>query len=201
MKYMLKVFEERVAAQGDAWRNATIKFRDKDNDGYIFCGIRESTNGAEALRHLDKVREYEEKRSLRVASYVALFVCVFASWSGRLPSILGVPAVGALVWGIHTAAQSMPSRPVESYTALSKIPSPGCFGEIHEDKAVEPGGHREMYHTAAVTAVGTLSNWSSASWHFLRAYIVGDQSADVDSTISKEQLEGTPRDVGDVSER
>lgn len=201
MKYMLKIFEERVAEQGDAWRNATIKFRDKDNDGYIFCGFRESTNGAEALHHLDKVREYEERRSLRVACFVALFVCGFASCSGRLPSFLGVPAVGALAWGLHTTAQSIPPRPVESYTALSNVPSPGCFGELQEGKVVEPGRHREMCQTAAVNAVGSLSNWSSASWHFLRAYVVGDQSTDLDTTNSQEQHEGTPRDLNAIPQR
>jgi hypothetical protein len=146
-------------------------------EGFLFCGFRESTNGAEALRHLAKVREYEEKRGARVACIVALLFGSVATWSGRISWIVGIPAMSALIYMFSSSglATALP-RPAESYTALKAIPNPGCFGEDISgrkvgkpaDDAADGIGYRDTLYAVASITVGTLHNASTVSWHFLR---------------------------------
>ncbi len=155
-------------------------------EGFLFWGFRESTNGAEALRHLTKVREYEEKRGARVAFVVALLCSTVATWSGRMSWMVGIPAMSALIYIFSSSgiATENLSRPVESYTALKAIPNPGCFGEeISGRKVGKPAddvadgiGYRDTLSAVASITVGTLHNASTVSWRFLRDRIAPQTS-------------------------
>ena len=136
------------------------------------------------MRHLELVREYEEKRGMRVGCIVALLVCGVASWSGRISWFIGLPAIAALVHGLRNAVTNVPQRPAESYAALQKIPVPGCFGEDGifaatkaDDGPSDAGaGYRARLRAAAGLAMGTVSSVSSVSWRFLHTRVVADPS-------------------------